>query len=385
MVARDPDEEHRASTPLELLFDLCFVVAVSQAASQLHHALIDHHARAGVFGYAMVFFAIWWAWVNFTWFASAYDTDDVAYRLLTFLQIVGVLILAAGVQAAFGHSQFAIITVGYLVMRVALLTQWTRAGLADPTQRPVAYRYVVGILVVQAAWVAHLWTSSTFFNATFVVLVVAELAVPAWAEHAGTLTSWHPEHITERYGEFTLIVLGEVVAAATLAVQAVTSSRGLSAPVVELAAGGALLVFSLWWWYFEHPAGQTLRQSANAAFLWGYAHYFVFGGVAALGAGLQAAAEVLQHPQSHSNVVAGLAVALSVNLYLVVTTGLHRAMISGPLISPLWVALAVAVLVVLGADASSLGLGTAVLAMGAVVAALVTADAVGQRRSPALD
>ena len=50
----------------------------------------------------MVFFAIWWAWMNFTWFASAYDNDDVPYRLLTFVQIAGVLILAAGVAAAFG-------------------------------------------------------------------------------------------------------------------------------------------------------------------------------------------------------------------------------------------------------------------------------------------
>jgi low temperature requirement protein LtrA len=83
-----------------------------------------------------VFFAIWWAWVNFTWFASAYDTDDVAYRLLTFVQIVGVLILAAGVPAAFVHGDFTVMTIGYVVMRVALVTQWLRAAHGDPSGRP---------------------------------------------------------------------------------------------------------------------------------------------------------------------------------------------------------------------------------------------------------
>ena len=101
MEGRDPDEPHRAATPLELFFDLCFVVAVAQAAVALHHELADGHLIEGTVAYLMVFFAIWWAWMGFTWFASAYDTDDVLYRLLTFFQIAGVLVIAAGVPRAF--------------------------------------------------------------------------------------------------------------------------------------------------------------------------------------------------------------------------------------------------------------------------------------------
>ena len=86
---------------MELLFDLCFVVAVAQAGGRLHHALAENHVGQGVVGYGMVFFAIWWAWMNFTWFASAYDCDDVPYRLATLVQIAGALILAAGVPRAF--------------------------------------------------------------------------------------------------------------------------------------------------------------------------------------------------------------------------------------------------------------------------------------------
>ena len=97
MVGRDPAEGHRAATPLELFFDLVFVVAVAQAALGLHHELAEGHVWDGIAKYLLVFFTIWWPWVNFTWFASAYDTDDVPYRLLVFAQMVGVLIVAAGI------------------------------------------------------------------------------------------------------------------------------------------------------------------------------------------------------------------------------------------------------------------------------------------------
>ena len=107
MSGRDPGEEHRASTPLELLFDLTFVVAVARAGIELHDALGHGQAGHALTGYAAVFFGLWWAWVNFTWFASAYDTDDVPYRLLTLLQMAGVLVFAAGIPAAAEHFDFA--------------------------------------------------------------------------------------------------------------------------------------------------------------------------------------------------------------------------------------------------------------------------------------
>lgn len=90
----------RASTPLELLLDLVFVTAITTAAAQLHEGVVDSHW--GVLGgYLMAFFAIWWARVNYTWFASAYDNDDVVFRLLTFVTMAGALILAAGVPQLF--------------------------------------------------------------------------------------------------------------------------------------------------------------------------------------------------------------------------------------------------------------------------------------------
>jgi low temperature requirement protein LtrA len=116
MRARPIDEPHRVSSPLELLFDLTFVVAVAAVTTQLAHSIADGHGLAGLVPFLQVFFAVWWAWMNFTWFASSYDTDDVAYRLLTMVQMAGVLILAAGVPAAADHSDYRAVTLGYFIM-----------------------------------------------------------------------------------------------------------------------------------------------------------------------------------------------------------------------------------------------------------------------------
>ena len=128
MGLRDRDEVNRSATPLKLLFDLCFVVAVAQAADHLHTALVQGRIADAVVGYGPVFFAIWWAWMNFTWFASAYDTDDVPYRLPTLLQIGGVLLLAAGVPEGFDSQDYTVGTVGYVLMRVAMVTPVAAGG-----------------------------------------------------------------------------------------------------------------------------------------------------------------------------------------------------------------------------------------------------------------
>src|SRR5258707_512514 len=99
---RDPHEEHRAATPLELLYDLTIVVAFSTAADQLAPYVADNHFWAGIAGFAFAAFAVSWAWVNYSWFASAYDTDDWVFRLATMVQMVGVIVLALGLPQMFG-------------------------------------------------------------------------------------------------------------------------------------------------------------------------------------------------------------------------------------------------------------------------------------------
>ncbi len=373
MVARDPYEGHRTATPLELLFDLTFVVAVARAAAELHHALAEGHIGHAMAGYAMVFFGIWWAWMNFTWFASAYDTDDVPYRLLTLLQMSGVLVYAAGIPAAFERFDFTVVVIGYLVMRTALVAQWLRAAREHPEARSATLRYAVGVGCVQAAWVGWLWVPGPAGVWGFGVLAAAELAVPVWAEFRGTPTTWHPGHITERYGLFTIIVLGEVVLATTTAVQSAVSSHdsGLSAGVVLTAVAGVLLVFGLWWSYFKHSAEGRLRRSLPSTLAWGYGHYAVFAAVAALGAGLQVVIDTLGHHSHVGPVAAALTVAVPVAVFLVVL-GLLNLGSGQDAATSLPMVVATAVLVVASAFTARLtALPATVLIMAVLVALLL--------------
>ena len=322
MAARSPHEPHRASTPLELFFDLVFVVAIARAAAGLHHAVGAGHAGHGLIGFVMVFFAIWWAWMNFTWFASAYDCDDTPYRLATFVQITGALVLAAGVPAMFeAGAPNGTVVAGFVIMRLAMVTQWIRAGTVDPDRRQTAWRYALGITLVQGGWAGMLWLPTAAILPVFILMAGLELAVPVWAERAAT-TPWHPQHIAERYGLLTIIVLGESVLSATMAVDRAMESGAALQSMLPVIAGALLLLYSMWWIYFDRPM-HDLLTTFGRALRWGYGHYLIFASVAAVGAGLAVTADVAVGDAAIGPVAAGLAVTIPVGLYLTVLAILH--------------------------------------------------------------
>ncbi|MET8831528.1 low temperature requirement protein A [Streptomyces sp. NPDC004610] len=322
LTARGRGEAHRASTPLELFFDLCFVVAVAQAGVQLVHALAEGQVGRGILNYAMVFFAIWWAWMNFTWFASAYDNDDVLYRVVTLVQIAGVLVLAAGVSRAFDQHEFLLVWLGYAIMRVAMASQWLRAARnAEGPERRCALRYAIGILVCQIGWLGLVVLPPGARGWVFLVMVIAELCVPLLSER-GFATSWHPHHIAERYGLFTIIVLGESIAAATVAVKSGVDENEAVGDLLPIAAGGLLIVFAAWWIYFVVPIHGHLRSNRQS-FLWGYGHYLIFASAAAIGGGLEVAIEQAVHEAHISRLAASAAVTLPTALYLLAVWALH--------------------------------------------------------------
>jgi low temperature requirement protein LtrA len=376
MTARPPDEPHRTATNLELFFDLCFVVAVAQAGATLHHQLAGGQAADGVVGYASLFFAIWWAWMNFTWFASAYDTDDAAYRVTTLMQIAGALILAAGVPAAMTAGNLTVVTAGYVVMRLAMVTQWLRAARGDPSHRRSSLRFAAGITAVQAGWVLRLALPEGPGYAAFLVLVAAELAVPIWAERAAP-TTWHPHHIAERYGLFTLIVLGETVLASTVAIQTALDSHAALGDLATTAAGGLLTVFGMWWLYFAKEAHELLT-SLRAGIVWGYGHYLVFASAAAVGAGLAVDVDLATHHVELGPRAAAAAWTVPVALFLLATWALQVR----PHHLGRWHAALVPVTAVL-VLAATLG-PEPVLATGLLLAAMTAASLVAASRSAGL-
>jgi low temperature requirement protein LtrA len=311
---RDPQEGHRTATPLELFADLCYVVAVAQAALTLHHEIVEGHAAHGLVYFAMAFFAIWWAWLNFAWFNSAYDPDDTIHRLLTLLQIFGSLVLAAGIPRIF-DADFTLAVIGYVIMRIGLVLMWLRAAAGDQERRVTAMRYVIGLLVVQAAWVAALLVTGGDLPAwLFVILAAADFAVPFHAERAGA-TPWHARHIAERYGLFFIIVLGETILSVALALQIALDKENPPAALAAVIAGGVLITFCAWWLYFSRDDADVLTGN-DVGFVWGFGHYVIFGSVAAFGAGLAARVEYYEHHAEVSDIVSSAFVAVPVASFL---------------------------------------------------------------------
>jgi low temperature requirement protein LtrA len=266
-------------------------------------------------------------------------------------------------------------------MRIALVGQWLRAAASHPEGRPSALRYALGVTVLQIGWITWwLAVPDSFGFIGWAVLAAAELVVPLWAESAAR-TPWHPRHIAERYGLFTIIVLGEVMLGATLAVQAALDSGTSFGDLTAVVFGGLFLVFSMWWFYFDMPADQTVERARRSfaikltgAFAWGYGHYIVFASAAAAGAGLAIAVDQAVGHTGLTEVQAGFAVTVPVALYVLSVwiihfrqkppTALHRY------------AVPVVAAVILGASFTP----EPVLVSGALLAALV---ALGTAVSPA--
>jgi low temperature requirement protein LtrA len=379
MTARDPEEKGRVSSPLELLFDLTFVIAIAQLTVQFAHGIAAGHSLELLLPFLMAFFAIWWAWMNFTWFASSYDTDDVPYRLLTMLQMAGVLVLAAGVPAAFNQFDYRAVTIGYFVMRVAFASQWLRVGIEHPESRAMAFRYAAGVSILQLGWLVRLLFPQAAVPTTL-VLIVLELLLPMIVERWGAM-SWHPHHIAERFGLFVIIVLGESVLAASNGLQTAMGNGAVGIPLVVVALSAVVLMFSLWWLYFLQNSGDGLAKERRLAYVWGYGHYGIFASLAALGAGLEVAVSSAGHPLAVSQSGIGFTIAIPVAVYLVLLWRLNAPLLDTPVIRPVVVGPAALVILVAPEFATLIGL-PALVAVIAITSALAVAVTIAMRPKP---
>jgi low temperature requirement protein LtrA len=302
MRGRDPSERGRSATPVELLYDLTFVVAFSAAADQLATSVSDGHVGAGLGAYAFAIFGISWAWMNYTWFASAYGNDDLLFRIATLVQMVGVIILIFGLPASFAsadHGQSPnnlTMVVGYIVMRVPQIALWVRAGQQDPQHRTIAVARVFTLSIAQLGWLLTVLVPTPVWAtvAALVLLALAEMTVPVIVERRRGNVPWNAGHVAERFGLLTLITLGEVVAATTSAVSVLTTAQGWSLLAVMIVFAGVVLVAGFWWAYFLIPSRTILERWPERTFVWRYAHLPIFGAIAAVGAGLRVTAMAVQ-------------------------------------------------------------------------------------------
>ena len=313
---RDPHEAHRASTPLELLYDLTYAVAFGVAANELAHWLAEGHVATAIVGFCFATFAVSWAWINYSWFASAYDNDDWVCRLTTMVQMVGVLVVALGIPEMYESIDHGttleadVMIAGYVVMRVPVIVQWLRAASHDPSHRQAAMIYAWTVGLTQAGWVVMAVVLDVSVPLTFAVigaLLVVEMLGPVRASHAGDGLPWHAHHIAERYGLLVIITLGEGIIGTVASLDAVVHGpEGWSVDAVLVAIAGVGITFGLWWCYFIVPSGVLLHAHRERAWGFGYGHMFVFGSLAAVGGGLHVAGYFLEH---HSELGATATVA----------------------------------------------------------------------------
>jgi low temperature requirement protein LtrA len=316
MSGRDPHEENRVATPLELLFDLTFATCFSFAASQFATEIAEGRYAAALLGFGFASIAICWAWGSFSWFSSAYDTDDWLFRVSTMVQMIGVLVLAIGLRPMFASIERgqrldnSVMVLGYVIMRVALVSQWLRAAKQDPIRRRACLTYAVTTAIAQVGWVALVFADLPLAGtiAVFAVLLPIEFAGPVFAERKDGGTPWNAHHIVERHSLFAIIALGEGVVGTVAGLSAAVEQQGWSLEAALVGIAGTGLTFAMWWIYYMVPAAEVLERHRDRAFVWGYGQVLIVTAIVATGAGLHVAAYFIQH----KTVIGALATVLSV-------------------------------------------------------------------------
>lgn len=276
----------RKATWFELFFDLVFVVAVAQLSGAYAH----HYDLAGAALFAVAFLAMWWCWLGHTFHGTRFDQDLPRQRLVGFMQMGAVALLGYGASAPLSDRAWAF---GGGLAAFKLL-------LALAYRNEQHWRGATGLIRVYAALYgvqAVLWLVG--------VLLPGSARLPCWglalgldlvspwlvARHTATVPP-HPEHLPERFGLFTIILLGEGMASV---VHALDHGEHLHTSAVTAELAGAGFTFALWQMYFDRVRGHGERQVSDAAAgrrmrLWAYAHVPLYMGIASLAAGTVALA-----------------------------------------------------------------------------------------------
>jgi low temperature requirement protein LtrA len=304
----------RRTTPVELLWDLAFVYAVTQVT-----ALMVHHLTWTGFFHGMVILAlVWWAWSAFVWAANAQDEDSATMQLALLASLVLIFIAGLAVPQAFGAEAtlFALTYSGVRLIHLALYVDASRQGNAR-------WESIVGFAAATLAALALLVLGS-FFDAgaqaaLWTVALAIDYAGPAWLTRAQLrgLQRVAVAHFAERYGLFVIICLGESIVAIGLA----ANERQIGPELIAAVGFGLLATIGLWRTYFGElavDAEQRLRRDDRDVVLaaadgYSYLHLLIVAGIVVFAVGVRVAIEDLGDPLSSA---ARLALCGGVALYL---------------------------------------------------------------------
>ena len=280
---REFDEEARAATWLELFFDLCFVAAVAALAQGLH----ADPTLQGLWHFAALFVPVWWAWMQFTWFATAWDNDDLVHRLGMLTAMLIVIVLAAGIPRVYeGNDRLFVFA--YVGMQAVLVFMFARVLPHAGDARGFARTYLTGDAIGGLVMLSSMLVEAPARYWIWALALLVLMATPVFAVRAYQGQAFDARHVPERYGLFTIIVLGESV----IAVAASLGDVRLDGGAIGSALLGFAIAAAIWWSYFETVSSTSLsRDRMLDSFLWGYGHLFGFAGIAATAIGVELAIE----------------------------------------------------------------------------------------------
>jgi low temperature requirement protein LtrA len=286
----------RRTSPVELLWDLVFVFAVTQVTSLITHDLSWRGAGRGLLVLALV----WWAWSAFVWAANAQDPNGSAVRLALLVSLVLIFIAGLAVPHAFGDegTLFACAYAGVRFIHLGLYAHASRQGNAS-------WSAISGFALTVAIGMALLIAGSFFHGTTRTVFWVAAAAIdyagPAWLtrERLRGLQEVSVAHFAERYGLFIIICLGESI----VAIGAGASRLHLDFDAVAAVTLALLIVVGLWWTYFgsfASTAEERLRQHDDpvlaAADAYSYLHLLLVAGIILFAVGAKAPLQSVSNP-----------------------------------------------------------------------------------------
>ncbi len=315
---RDFDVEDRRSTWLELFFDLVFVAAVAALADGLH----GDPTMRGLWHFGALFVPVWWAWMEFTWFSTAWDNDDLFHRLTMLVAMLLVIVLAAGISKMLDGKDDAVFVLAYAGLQALLIVMFARVlPHAGPAHR-FARNYMIGDAVGGALMLLSLFVEPPLRYWVWAAAVAELMIAPVFAVRAYEGQPFDSRHIPERYGLFTIIVLGEGVVVVTAALSDVSLDGGSSTAAVL----GFGIAAEIWYAYFETVSSSSLsRDRLAASFLWGYGHLFAFAGIAATAVGVELAIEAGAHGDRALSLATRLMLCAGPAAFLLALAAIHEA------------------------------------------------------------
>lgn len=278
------DSSARKVSWLELFYDLIFVAAVAQVAEPLRH----HFAFGELPRLAPLLVLIWWAWTGHAIFSTRFGTDDVVQRVLTLVQMFVVAVMAANATDALDSESSAGFAAAYAVVRLMLVGQYWRARSISEA-RTLATRHAAGHGVAALMWLASAMVPVPMRFWLWALAIVIDIGTPWLALRHNVDAPPDPAHLPERFGLFTIILLGESVVAVMQGMESQSDWTPAAAASALLAMG---TLFVVWWWYFDGVSGASERhvrttREAVRLHLWSYAHFPLSLGIIVTGVGIR--------------------------------------------------------------------------------------------------